>query len=300
MSGHSVNKSMDRADLFAPGAEVLLAEIDQLIRTLYARGIPMTSWYGSLPPSVGPAAAVRGRQKIRAVLDRLSLRSPPRELDDFENRGGDDYEPLPGAADDARIPWFLYWEILWVLQNGPKLTPGLRVLDAGGTASLFSSFLASQKVNVSSVDLNERLVSHGNTIAQTMNWELRSFAMDMASMDFDDESFDHAYSICVFEHLDYDLRQRALREIARCLVPGGTLSVTFDYRGPGVALARGGLNYEAANLLRTPADIERNFLNTGMFEVMGNPNFDDNGQSYLKWPGSDDRYTFGALFLRRI
>ena len=58
------------------------------------------------------------------------------------NRGGDAYESLDEVASDDRHPWFLYWEAYWVMTHGPRLEQHHQVLDAGGTASLFSCQLA--------------------------------------------------------------------------------------------------------------------------------------------------------------
>src|SRR5204863_372039 len=75
---------------------------------------------------------------------------------ELANRGLD-YEPLAGAADDARFPWFLYWEIAWlVLHNDYR--PGQRLLDLGGCSSLFSCYMASKGLDVVAVDLKEELV----------------------------------------------------------------------------------------------------------------------------------------------
>jgi SAM-dependent methyltransferase len=124
--------------------------------------------------------------------------------------------------------------------------------------------------------------------------------MDMTDLQFEDAYFDHAYSICVFEHLDAKLRQGALREIARVLKPGGILSITFDYAAPGVHLAGKGPNYEPGNLIRTPDDVSRTFLSCDAYEPVGNAQFADNGKRYLAWPDDpEQKYTFGAVFLRK-
>lgn len=186
---------------------------------------------------------------------------------------------------DDRHPWFLYWEAYWVNAHGPRLSPRDRVLDAGGTASLFSCHLASRGAEVHSVDLNEKLVTAGNEIARAMGWNLRSACMDMADLRFGDGTFDHAYSVCVFEHLDSRLRQRALREIARVLKPGGTLSLTFDYRAPGVYLSGEGPSGDPEHLIRTPADVQRTFFSAPCLEPLGNTAFADNGKTYLSLAG---------------
>ena len=64
--------------------------------------------------------------------------------------------------------------------------------------------------------------------------------MNLKHLSFDDASFDHAFSICVFEHLDYEVKQAAISEIARVLKPEGMLSMTFDYRNPAPVLSGSG------------------------------------------------------------
>lgn len=291
---------MDRTDLETAEAKVVVAELNHLIRQLYARGLHMTSWYGTLPT----------REKLRFAKEallwaagKLSGRNRPRPRwgVGMPNRGPD-YEPLPGSADDGRIPWYLYWEIFWVMTRGPRLQPGTRLLDAGGTSSLFSCYLASLGYDVHSVDINRKLVANADRIARCMGWKMFSYTMDMRKLEFADGYFDHAYSISVFEHLDYDLKQTALCEIARCLKPGGILSVTFDYRSPAVPIWGFGPDSDARNQIRNAEDIRRNFLSTGRFELVGNQEFHDDGKSYLVHPDpayAPGPYTFGAVFLRK-
>ncbi|MDW7710974.1 MAG: class I SAM-dependent methyltransferase [Deferrisomatales bacterium] len=291
-----INKTMDRDDLLTPGGRAFTAELNRLAESLEAKRLPVTSWYGGLPVR-GTELSFRG---LRALGRRLLGRPEHLGRTDAINRGGASYEPLPGVSRDDRHPWFLYWEAYWVSAHGPRLSPADRVLDAGGTASLFSCHLASRGAEVHSVDLNEELVAAGHEIARATGWNLRSAGMDMADLRFDDGTFDHAYSVCVFEHLDSGLRQRALREIARVLKPGGTLSLTFDYGAPGVYLSGRGPSCDPEHLLRTPEDVHRTFFSAPCFEPLGNTAFADNGKTYLVWPDKDRRpYTFGAVFLRK-
>jgi 2-polyprenyl-3-methyl-5-hydroxy-6-metoxy-1,4-benzoquinol methylase len=102
------------------------------------------------------------------------------------------------------------------MTRGPRLEGHHRVLDAGGTASLFSCQLASRGVELQSIDLNERLVATGNDISSGMGWNMRSHSMDMTALEFEDDSFDHAFSICVFEHLDASLRQAPFARSLAC------------------------------------------------------------------------------------
>jgi len=291
-----INKSMDREDLLSESGRRFVSQLSELAQTLEERQLPVTSWYGALPKKESGGPAPRLREGLRQLLRRLRRAGEVERI----NRGGDAYESLDEVASDDRHPWFLYWEAYWVMTHGPRLEQRHQVLDAGGTASLFSCQLASHGAGVRSVDLNERLVAAGNEIASEMGWNMSSHCMDIADLDFEDAFFDCAYSICVFEHLDAEDRQRALREIARVLKPGGVLSITFDYRGPGVNLGGAGFDYTPENLIRTPGDVSRHFMSSDDFEVVGNTSFYDNGKSYLIWPSDlSQQYTFGAVFLRK-
>ena len=296
MAQSLINKSMDRDDLLSEQGQRFVTELAEAMRAMRARRLPVTSWYGGLATRGAGFSTAAIRQLARRLLRGTRWVGGVERL----NRGGDAYRPVPGISNDDRHPWFLYWEAFWVMTHGPRIGSGHRLLDAGGTASLFSSFLASRGAEVHSVDQNESLVAAGNAIAEGMDWNMTSHCMDMTKLDFEDGSFDHAYSICVFEHLDWQARQAALREIARVLKPGGHLSMTFDYGGPGVYLSGKGTDYDPRNLIRTPEDVGRHFLSSSDFEPLGNPRFFDNGKSYLVWPDDPScRYTFGAVFLRK-
>jgi SAM-dependent methyltransferase len=287
---------MDRDDLLTESGRRFVSELSDLAERLEERGLPVTSWYGALPRRESAGAAPRLRASLRKMTNRLRRAGEVERI----NRGGSAYEPLAEVARDDRHPWFLYWEAYWVMTHGPRLDPHQRVLDAGGTASLFSCQLASRGAEVQSVDLNERLVAAGRETANAMGWKMSSHCMDMTKLSFDDASFDNAYSICVFEHLEAAMRQSALSEIARVLKPGGILSITFDYRGPGVNLGGAGLDYTPDNLIQSPSDVARHFFSIDRFEVLGNPEFHDNEKSYLVWPADrTQQYTFGAVFLRK-
>jgi ubiquinone/menaquinone biosynthesis C-methylase UbiE len=290
------NTTMDRDDLLSPEGQRFVQELDSLAQELDRRGLPVTSWMGALPPPSFEFSKAGLRTLIRRIRYGRAGISP----NDLLNRGGAHYQSVPSVTDDTHHPWFLYWEAYWTIRRGPKLEASSRVLDAGGTGSLFSNYLASLGAETHSIDLNPELVAAGRATADAMGWNLHSYAMDMAKLDFPDGFFDHAYSICVFEHLEADLRQRALREIARVLKPGGILSLTFDYGAPAVFLASSGSSSDPEHLIRTPEDVQRHFFSCDALEPVGGVVFHDNGKRYLALPRDpSQRYTFGAVFLRR-
>lgn len=280
---------MSYGDLLTDEAIPVIHGINDIIHKLYSKRLYMTSWVGSLPQGG------KVTQAIRRILGR-----PERGIrSGIEQRLN--YQSLSNAADDSRFPWFLYWEIVWVMKNTSQyLRNSMRLFDGGGTSSLFTCYLASLGFEVHSVDLNEKLVANGKKIARKMSWNMQSYVMSMKQLDFPDQFFDHAYSICVFEHLDFHIKQAALAEIARCLKPNGMLCITFDYRNPAPGIVGYGKDTRSRNQLKSEEDIRRSFLSTGLFELTGNQDFYDNGESYLVHKRFDNTpYTFGAIFLRK-
>jgi 2-polyprenyl-3-methyl-5-hydroxy-6-metoxy-1,4-benzoquinol methylase len=241
-----LNKTKSRADLERPDAQAIERELDDLDRALEDIGVRPSTWYGELE------AGGEGADWERA------------------NRGLD-YAALPGAADDDRYPWFLYWEIAWLLL-GNDYRSGQRLLDLGGSGSLFSCLLASRGIEVTSVDLNQDVVDRGDVIAAETGWPMRSLVMDMRRLSFD-ERFDHAASVCVFEHLPLTGRVQASRELAEVLNPGGTFSLTFDYVNPSPTAK-----------ISSPAAVHAQFVQPSGLRVRGNAEFHDTGERYLLHP----------------
>ncbi len=302
-----VNKSMCRQDLLSSDAKPLIHDLNKLIRRMYNKGLTMSSWVGTLPSSLPPKRKTWPffNRAVSKIFKQARHGTPDSAEAEALKRGMEqrlNYQPLPGAEDDLRIPWFLYWEIYWVLNiTRPYLKEGMRIFDAGGTSSLFTCHMGSLGYEIHSVDLNEKLRENGVKAAEAMGWNMYSYAMNMRELEFPDQHFDHAYSICVFEHLDYDIKQDALAEIARCLKPGGIFSITFDYRNPAPGIAGYGKDTRPRNQLKTEEDIRRSFLSCDRFELIENQKFYDNKKSYLFHQRfGNTPYTFGAIFMRKV
>lgn len=289
MNQGAINKTMQRADLESAEAREIVGELNELVLQLGARALPISSWYGRFHLTGAPTSS--------EVLNR-----------------GYGYEPLAGAADDRHFPWFLYWEIVWVCLHS-SFRKGQRLLDLGGSSSLFSYYLASKGLEVTTVDLQEDLVENANRVGAAMGWSLENVVMDMTKMSFT-SPFDHITSICVYEHIPMFERVKINRSIAELLVPDGRFSITFDYRNPS--------RFAAIN---SPKDVSEQFVEASGLEPIGNQVFLDTGDRYLLHPffhprtqwnarwgevrnghfpawemlrtKSRNDYTFGALFQRK-
>jgi 2-polyprenyl-3-methyl-5-hydroxy-6-metoxy-1,4-benzoquinol methylase len=284
-----INKTMDLEDLNSERALQIIDELNDLIKALRSKNLKISSWYGSFNLSGDPLS----NERI--------------------NRGYG-YQSLEGAADDKNFPWFLYWEIVWVVLNN-DFKQGQEVLDLGGSSSLFSYYLASKGIKVTAIDLQKELVDNANHVAKQMNWNLENRVMDMRELDFN-STFHHITSICVFEHIPMYDRVIINEKIRNLLMKDGKFSITFDYRNPS-AFAQ----------INSPRYVYEQFVRPSGLKIRGNKEFTDNGKNYLLHPfyskkrlwnykrisiqkghfkpwdffktKSTNDYTFGALFLER-
>jgi 2-polyprenyl-3-methyl-5-hydroxy-6-metoxy-1,4-benzoquinol methylase len=285
-----LNKTMDIEDLKSDRAKVVIEELNTLIKDMHKRRLTISSWVG-----------LSDWTREEKTWERM-------------NRGYG-YAPLEGAANDDSFPWFLYWEIVWLVLNN-EFDKHHRVLDLGGSSSLFSYYLASKGLDVTTIDLKESLVDNANFVAQRMGWDLRNYVKDMTGELQFDSPFDHITSVCVYEHIPMYERVEINRRIKQLLVEGGKFSITFDYRNPS-PLAR----------IDSPSDIHDQFIEPSGLVVRGNKQFVDTGENYLlnpfyhkdvAWKSKvggvlrghfrpqellktkhTNDYTFGALFLEK-
>ncbi len=283
-----INKTMDRADLDTVEARAIVDELNGLIRMLAAKGLRISSWYGCFD-----LASDRGERINR----------------------GYGYRALEGAADDVHFPWFLYWQIVWVMLHG-GFSRQQKILDLGGCSSLFSYYLAARGYDVTVIDLQQELVDNGNLVARRMGWNLRNHRMDIRNLCFSSR-FDHITSICVFEHIPLWERVEVNRNIGLLLNDAGRFTITFDYRNPS-----------RFSRIDSPDDVQEQFVAASGMKILGNPVFVDTGKNYLLDPfyssppcymyklrtilrghhhlrelfrtKSANDYTFGALFLQKI
>lgn len=281
-----INKTMELSDLKSERARNIITELNELIKALKDKKLKISSWWGCFE--------LTGDKNSPEVINR-----------------GYNYEPIEGSADDKNFPWFLYWEIVWVTLNA-EFSKGQKVLDLGGSSSLFSYYLASKELEVTTVDLQKELVENANQVAQQMGWKLNNYVMDMRNLDFGSQ-FDHITSICVYEHIPMYDRVEINKYIKKLLMPGGRFSITFDYRNPS-----------RFAMISTPREIYEQFVKPSGLIIRENQNFVDTGHPYLLQPfyhpstswkekicsvrggyfkpweifksKSSNDYTFGALF----
>lgn len=239
-----INKTMDRGDLATPEAKTIISELNHLILLLRQKNLKISSWYGVFDIN-------------NSIFEKI-------------NRGYN-YEPLTDADDDKNFPWFLYWEIVWLVLNN-DFKAGHKLLDIGGSSSLMSYYLAWKGLDVVTIDIQNHLVENANEVAQVMNWSLRNYTMDARDIKLN-ESFDHIISVCVYEHIPINDRIQINEELKKLLADNGTFSITIDYRNPS-KLAR----------ISSPKSIKDQFVLPSGLKMVQNAEFHDNQKNYLLHP----------------
>lgn len=96
--------------------------------------------------------------------------------------------------------------------------PGRRILEIGSGLGESSLALAQAGGTVTGIDLSDVAVEAANAKARERGYTASFQAMDAESTSFADRSFDIVCGGAIIHHLD---TERAYREIARLLAPGG-------------------------------------------------------------------------------
>jgi SAM-dependent methyltransferase len=181
---------------------------------------------------------------------------------------------------------------MWEYARGlafAQVTPGMRVLDFGGGATLPVLYLAEQGCDVVSVDINQQFVDYTNGFARAHGVRLSATSHNLATSPIPTTwgTFDRIYSFCVFEHLSKPAQHPTMRKLAGLLRPGGVLVITFDF-GPDAP---------SEWPVRAVDDVHRLVKATGL-RLLGNAEFVDAGRRFVldkRYPSA--RFTMGAVFL---
>lgn len=156
-----------------------------------------------------------------------------------------------GRLRRAEIEGGKHLEYPWAVVHG-DFQPGQRVLDAGSGRGILQYYLARKGCRVSACDIDgfrsRKLLRlhrwlHGLHLAPApdltsrLRKNARFFGVDidyhiepMQNLSWPDGTFDRVVSISVLEHLQPPSeQQRAVRQMARVLKPGGLMLLTLDY-----------------------------------------------------------------------
>ncbi|MFN8222957.1 MAG: methyltransferase domain-containing protein [Gaiellales bacterium] len=120
-----------------------------------------------------------------------------------------------------------YVELPWA-RAALAASPGERILDIA-SPKLLAVALAASGAHVTSVDVYEPEVTRWQRLTEGRTG-LAFEVADARALPYPDDSFDHAYSVSVIEHVDTDEGDSlALAEIARCVRPGGRVVLTLPF-----------------------------------------------------------------------
>ena len=110
-----------------------------------------------------------------------------------------------------------------------ELNSLMKVLDCGGASSPLVFYCARKGIDTTTVDLQESLVENTNYVSKKMGWKINALVQDMTELSFEDNYFDTIFCISVLEHMNNNLKSKAMREFKRVLKPGGKVGITFDF-----------------------------------------------------------------------
>jgi ubiquinone/menaquinone biosynthesis C-methylase UbiE len=149
------------------------------------------------------------------------------------------------------------------------VAPGDRVLDVGtgpGYLALAASKLVEPDGSAVGIDASPEMVDRARTLAARKGSKAEYLVAAAESLPFDDGAFDVVVSRLVLHHLPGDLKQQALREMARVLKPGGRLLLA-DLASPGAKRA----HHIAAHVLGTHPEtgdsLERLIRDAGFTQI---------------------------------
>lgn len=123
----------------------------------------------------------------------------------------------------------------WDLMQGANII-GKTVLNVGCFEPIDELIWAPSVAEWTAVDLTPEAIETARRmvdrhLAPEFAKRVRLKVMDAQKLEFDDNSFDVAVSFSVFDHIpDPGVRQRAIREMARVVKPGGHVVITVPNR----------------------------------------------------------------------
>lgn len=180
--------------------------------------------------------------------------------------------------------WLRLWEYSSaIIESG--VDSRMRVLDAGGTGTIFSYYLASEGCEVLTVDIDKKKVIDANKLATSWKYKMVNLCESITDLSFKDDVFDRVFSICVIEHLSLEDQPKAIRELVRVLKKDGILVLSFDFGKNG-----------ADNPILSKGEVFSRIIEPSGLEVLNNWEFSTDVLDY--GDASPDR-TFGIVFLKK-
>jgi ubiquinone/menaquinone biosynthesis C-methylase UbiE len=150
---------------------------------------------------------------------------------------------IPGFGKEWLLP--LYDPVTAMLGLGPArraliehagLQPSHHVLDIGcgtGTLAVLVKRLHPE-AEVTGLDPDAKALVRGSLKAKAAGVAVRFDRGFSDALPYQDDAFDRVFSSFMFHHLDFEEKEKTLREVRRVLKPAGRL-VLLDFAGPDAA-----------------------------------------------------------------
>ena len=161
----------------------------------------------------------------------------------------------------------------------------MRVLDAGGTGTVLSYYLAAEGCRVTTLDINPQKLRDARVTTPALGLSMEHLLASIQDLPFPAASFDAVFCVCVIEHLPRGEQGQGMAELGRVLRPGGLIALTFDY----------GMKAADNPFLSPQEVVDRLILPSGL-AVLGNVALDTDPEDF---GGAHLGYTFGSLFLAK-
>lgn len=181
------------------------------------------------------AARQNGARPVNKLIDAA-------DLPEFE-APAHGLQALRAKFEALRVPYSRHlsdtWSRMWeysMMVTVSQAAEGMRVLDVGGTGTIFAYYLAVLGCQVHTIDIDEHKVQAAAELAQQvpafgLMQNQRMSVLDMSA--YRDHTFDRVFAVCVIEHLpSREAQAQAMREMVRVLKPGGLLGLTYDVVSP--------------------------------------------------------------------
>jgi len=161
-------------------------------------------------------------------------------------------------------------QFLWHVQRADRTGLSRRVLDcAAGGANPPLALFRLRGFETCGIDISGEQVDRARAFAESRGMKLNIDVGDMRDIPFDNESFGYVYEWHSMCHLPHSEIERAVREMARVLQPGGYLYAEFMLesswpRESGPTEEDDPTSAQSAHSYYAPRDIDGLLRNAGM------------------------------------
>lgn len=199
-----------------------------------------------------------------------------------------------------------YWEYYWLLKHTPIIN-NARILDVGSGISPFQFFILHKNPTAHLIAIDDESQTPNfykfcNNAAHKLGLADRYDCLKMDAVDgecyqrtFENEEFDHIFSVSVIEHIPNDMK--LIANMCRWLRPSGTLSITFDFHKDSFPTRKDRL-YTVDDIARIVKEARKRQVklkfNTKFIDLT---NWDEPPVNL--GPPPDYKYNFGALFFSK-